>query len=100
MLCTLMSCYTSATSLRQRGWQPLQPQSCRFKNLWNVAAIQTPSAEVNSPVDVTINGPTAEVANKLGWPGTTDTYRLTSSPRVNGTRNGNDSVDRCFHSES
>jgi hypothetical protein len=32
--------------------------------------------EVNSPVDVTIEGKPAEVLNKIGWPGTTDTYRL------------------------
>jgi uncharacterized protein (TIGR03437 family) len=32
--------------------------------------------EVNSPVDVTLNGQTAEVINKIGWPGLLDTYRV------------------------
>jgi uncharacterized protein (TIGR03437 family) len=32
--------------------------------------------EVNSPVEVKVNGNVAEVLNKIGWPGTTDTYRL------------------------
>ena len=33
-------------------------------------------AGVQSRVDVTINGQYAEVLNKLGWPGTTETYRV------------------------
>lgn len=37
---------------------------------------QTVLAEVNSPLDVTINGQPAEVVNKFGWPGTTDSYRV------------------------
>lgn len=32
--------------------------------------------QVNSPVDVTVNGQAAEVINKIGWPGQVDTYRL------------------------
>ena len=32
--------------------------------------------QVNSPVDVTVNGESAEVINKIGWPGQVDTYRL------------------------
>jgi uncharacterized protein (TIGR03437 family) len=32
--------------------------------------------QVNSPVDVTVNGQSAEVMNKIGWPGQVDTYRL------------------------
>lgn len=32
--------------------------------------------EVNSPVEVTVNGKAGEVLNKIGWPGTSDTYRL------------------------
>jgi uncharacterized protein (TIGR03437 family) len=32
--------------------------------------------EVNSPVDVTVNGHAADVINKIGWPGMVDTYRL------------------------
>jgi len=35
-----------------------------------------PVQEVNSPVEVTVNGNAAEVLNKIGWPGTTDTYRV------------------------
>jgi uncharacterized protein (TIGR03437 family) len=36
----------------------------------------SPSQEVNSPLEVTVNGKPADVLNKIGWPGTTDTYRL------------------------
>jgi uncharacterized protein (TIGR03437 family) len=32
--------------------------------------------QVNSPMDVTVNGQSAEVLNKIGWPGQVDTYRL------------------------
>lgn len=32
--------------------------------------------QVNSPVEVTVNGQSAEVVNKIGWPGQVDTYRL------------------------
>ncbi len=32
--------------------------------------------EVNSPLNVTINGRDAEVINGIGWPGTTDHYRV------------------------
>ena len=32
--------------------------------------------EVNSPVQVTVNGQSAEVINKIGWPGATDNYRV------------------------
>jgi hypothetical protein len=35
-----------------------------------------PLATVNSPVDVLVNGNRAEVINKVGWPGTTDRYRI------------------------
>jgi uncharacterized protein (TIGR03437 family) len=31
---------------------------------------------VNSPVDVTVNGQSAPVINAIGWPGTTDVYRV------------------------
>lgn len=33
-------------------------------------------AQVNSPVEVTVNGSPAEVINAVGWPGTTGTYRI------------------------
>ena len=32
--------------------------------------------QVNSPVDVTVNGQPAEVVTKVGWPGLVDTYRV------------------------
>ena len=32
--------------------------------------------EVNSPVEVSVNGKPAEVINKIGWPGLMDTYRI------------------------
>ena len=32
--------------------------------------------EVNSPVDVTVNGQPVEPINKIGWPGLLDTYRV------------------------
>jgi uncharacterized protein (TIGR03437 family) len=32
--------------------------------------------EVNSPVEVLVGGRAAEVVNKIGWPGTIDTYRV------------------------
>jgi hypothetical protein len=35
-----------------------------------------PTQEVNSPLEVTVNGNPADVENKIGWPGTTDTYRV------------------------
>ena len=36
----------------------------------------SPFEEVNSPVKVTVNGNAAEVLNKIGWPGATDTYKV------------------------
>jgi uncharacterized protein (TIGR03437 family) len=35
-----------------------------------------PPQEVNSPVSVTVNGQSAEVINKIGWPGLVDSYRV------------------------
>jgi len=35
-----------------------------------------PVQEVNSPVEVMVNGRQAEVVNKIGWPGETDVYRV------------------------
>lgn len=32
--------------------------------------------QVNSPVDLTVNGQSAEVINAIGWPGLVDTYRV------------------------
>jgi hypothetical protein len=32
--------------------------------------------DVNSPVDVTVNGRLADVTRKIGWPGTSDNYRV------------------------
>jgi uncharacterized protein (TIGR03437 family) len=33
-------------------------------------------AVVNSPVEANVDGNAANVVNKIGWPGTTDTYRV------------------------
>jgi hypothetical protein len=46
----------------------LPPGSRAFKS--------DPLEVVNSPVEVTVNGREAEVINKVGWPGTSDLYRL------------------------
>ena len=35
-----------------------------------------PVQPVSSPVEVTVNGNAVEVVNKIGWPGTTNTYRV------------------------
>jgi hypothetical protein len=35
-----------------------------------------PPQVVNSPLEVTLNGKPADVVTKIGWPGTTDTYRV------------------------
>jgi len=35
-----------------------------------------PAAVINSPIDATVNGKPAEIVNKLGWPGSLDTYRV------------------------
>jgi hypothetical protein len=35
-----------------------------------------PRFQVNSPVDVTVNGNPAEVINSIGWPGLVNTYRV------------------------
>lgn len=35
-----------------------------------------PVEMVNSPIEVRVNGKDAEVINKIGWPGTTDLYRV------------------------
>jgi uncharacterized protein (TIGR03437 family) len=32
--------------------------------------------DINSPLDVTVNGQAAAVINKIGWPGLVDTYRV------------------------
>jgi len=37
---------------------------------------ESPFQQVSSPVEVTVNGRPAEVLNQIGWPGTSDTYRL------------------------
>jgi uncharacterized protein (TIGR03437 family) len=35
-----------------------------------------PPGEVNSPVEVAVNGTRADVINKVGWPGETNLYRV------------------------
>jgi hypothetical protein len=59
--------------LRAKGLGPTRP------NLRPAGAVRfgaNPYEEVNSPVEVTVNGMAAEVINKIGWPGETDTYRV------------------------
>jgi len=36
----------------------------------------TPRAEVNADVEVTVNGESADVINKIGWPGESNVYRV------------------------
>jgi uncharacterized protein (TIGR03437 family) len=36
----------------------------------------SPLQEVNSPLEASVNGRPADIVNKIGWPGTTDTYRV------------------------
>jgi uncharacterized protein (TIGR03437 family) len=36
----------------------------------------SPLVQVNSPLQVSVNGQVAEVLNKVGWPGLVDTYRV------------------------
>src|SRR5579859_739815 len=36
----------------------------------------SPLLVVNSPVEVTVNGQSAAVVNKVGWPGATGSYRV------------------------
>jgi uncharacterized protein (TIGR03437 family) len=36
----------------------------------------SPLQEVNSPIDVTVNGQAASIVNKVGWPGTAGNYRV------------------------
>jgi uncharacterized protein (TIGR03437 family) len=57
--------------LRTTGLGPTRPE-LGPGNLFSADPLQ----EVNSPVDVTVNGKPAEAINKIGWPGTRDTYRL------------------------
>ena len=37
---------------------------------------ESPLHVVNSPVEVTVSGKTADVVNQIGWPGTADAYRV------------------------
>lgn len=39
-------------------------------------ASEAPYDRVSSPIEVTLNGVQAEVINAIGWPGTTDVYRV------------------------
>jgi hypothetical protein len=39
-------------------------------------AAEPPYEQVNSPVDVFVNGVAAEVVSAIGWPGSLDTYRV------------------------
>ena len=37
---------------------------------------ESPLHQVNSPVEVTVSGKPADVLNQIGWPGTSNTYRV------------------------
>jgi uncharacterized protein (TIGR03437 family) len=58
--------------LRAGGLGPLTPGTTPP----GLEAFPEIPAEVNSPVEVTVNGRPAVVANKVGWPGETDVYRV------------------------
>ena len=58
---------------RAKGLGPTRPK------LLPAGAVRfgaNPYEEVNSPVEVTVNGTPADVITKIGWPGETDTYRV------------------------
>jgi len=55
---------------RVRGMGPTRPSVDPGRTFPN------PPVPVNSPVGVTVNGHDAEVINAIGWPGTTDEYRV------------------------
>jgi len=59
--------------VRAKGLGPTRP-GLRPAGLARFSS--NPLEEVNSPIEVTVNGINAEVLNKLGWPGETDTYRV------------------------
>ena len=56
-------------NLRATGLGPL-----RSPSVDPGAPFPDPPLEVNSPVEVTVNGQPAAVINQVGWPGTTDSY--------------------------
>ncbi len=58
--------------LRATGLGPLVPGTTPP----GVDPFPADAAEVNSPVDVTINGTAAAVINKVGWPGEKSAYRV------------------------
>ncbi|MGH9628952.1 MAG: hypothetical protein ACRD7E_11560, partial [Bryobacteraceae bacterium] len=37
---------------------------------------ESPYQQVNSPLELTVNGRPAELVNKIGWPGTSESYRI------------------------
>jgi len=59
--------------IRAKGLGPTRP-NLRPAGLLRFGS--SPCEEVNSPVEVTVNGQEAEVLNKIGWPGETDIYRV------------------------
>ena len=51
--------------------------------------------DVNSPLDVIVNGKAAEVVNKIGWPDASDTYSVDFRvPERDGSRDGVNSIER------
>jgi hypothetical protein len=58
--------------LRASGLGPLVPGNLPS----GTEPFPDPPVEVNSPVSAKVGGQSAEVINKIGWPGTTATYRV------------------------
>lgn len=58
--------------LRMTGLGPLVPGTLPS----GTQPFPDPPQEVNSPVEVAVGGQHAEVINKIGWPGLTNTYRV------------------------
>ena len=57
--------------LRTTGLGPTQPAT-----EYGVPFPENPVAPVNSPVEVRVAGRDSPAINKVGWPGTTDSYRV------------------------
>jgi hypothetical protein len=58
--------------LRVTGLGPLVPGTLPS----GTEPFPNPAVEVNSPVEATAGGLAADVLNKVGWPGTTNSYRV------------------------
>jgi uncharacterized protein (TIGR03437 family) len=59
--------------IRAKGLGPTRPD---LRPVGLVRFGSNPIVEVNSPVEIAVDGKEAEVLNKVGWPGETDVYRV------------------------